>query len=669
MATLEELSTALRNADAAGDTEAARILASEIVKMRGEKQEDPYMKRAREEYAADKARGIPVEQGATRRALQGMTLGTADEILAAMTTPLEMIKRGTFNPVEGYRSAKAAEDVSLEEARKNSGVLGDIAEIGGGVMTGVGLGGAGLTAARALPATAGILPRMGASAADAAALGGISGFAEGSGLSDRLSGGLQGAALGGLIGGVAPAAISLGQQALNPIISNIRARLNPEAFARNQVARSVIESGQTPAGLADAVRQASDEGQGMFTLADAMGNAGQRMLATTARSPGLARTQVVDFLESRQAGQGRRIANILAEGFDSPQTAAQTEARLTAERTAAADRNYGLARQEAGSVDVTPAISEIDATLQPGVTRLLSPQTNIADDSVEGVLRRARSMLTDDRSQVSRFEEAFRVKMELDNLIDRASPTQQRVLIPVRNALDRQLEAASEPYAAARNQFRQQSQNIEAVGAGRTAATRGRSEDVIPEFRGLRSDQQAAYRSGYVDPLIEQAQGAAFGVNKARPLTSDAFMYESAAIAPMRTQPRMIRQVGRENTMFQTRNAATGNSKTVENLNDDAAMGIDPSMIGQILGGNFGGALRSAMSALSNGWNGNTAGVREEVARILLQRGQNMNPASIQRLLDETMRRIETVANIARQLGRGASGGLAVAPSATGARR
>ncbi len=41
MATLDQLSTALRNADQAGDTEAARTLANEIVRMRGQSQAQP----------------------------------------------------------------------------------------------------------------------------------------------------------------------------------------------------------------------------------------------------------------------------------------------------------------------------------------------------------------------------------------------------------------------------------------------------------------------------------------------------------------------------------------------------------------------------------------------------------------------------------------------------
>ncbi len=664
MTQMNDLVSALRNADAAGDVDAARMLAAEISKLN---EKDPFLERAQKEYDEAKAKGIPVEAGATRRLLQGATFNFADEALAGLKTPFEMIKRGTFNPVTGYKSAKAAEDVALDDARKNGGIGGTLAEIGGGLLSGVGLAGQGLTAARALTPASGLLARSGASLADGAALGAVSGFGDGTNMSQRLEGGLQGGAIGGLVGGIAPGAIALGGQALNPITSNIRARLNPEGFARNQVARGVFESGQTPQELATAVGTAANEGQPMFTLADAMGNPGQRMLATTTRSPGRAATDVTDFLDQRQAGQGRRLSNTLAEGFDSPQTAAQTEASLTAQRTTDANANYGAAREQAGSVNITPAIAEIDRTLQPGVTRIAQP-SNIADDSVEGVLRRARGMMTDGNSQVSRFDEAFRVKTELDNLIDRASPTQQRVLIPVRNALDRQLEQASAPYAAARNQFRQQSQAIDAVGEGRTAAMRGRSEDTIPAFNGMRPDQQAGFRAGYVDPLIGQTQGAAFGANKARPLINDAFADEARVMAP--GNQLMTNRIGREDTMFQTRNRVTGNSKTAENQNDDAMMGLDVGgLVSNLLAGNAGGALRSAMSSLSNGWNGNTAGVRQEVARLLLQRGQNVNPQAIQQVLDETVRRIETMAAIAQQLGRGASAGLAVTPTATGMRR
>ena len=42
-------------------------------------------------------------------------------------------------------------------------------------------------------------------------------------------------------------------------------------------------------------------------MADAMGNAGQRMLSTVARAPGEGRTAVVQALDARQGDQGRRL--------------------------------------------------------------------------------------------------------------------------------------------------------------------------------------------------------------------------------------------------------------------------------------------------------------------------------------------------------------------------
>ena len=653
-------------AQGAPESDIDAYVASEGLTADQLRQPDKYKQAAIEERDALKAKGVDTGAGYTRRLAQGATFNLADEIMAGAMTPLEMFKRG-INPKEAYKYAKAREDLIMDDARKDTGALGTIAEIGGGIGSGLGAASAGLTFSRGLAPNAGLLSRSLASAGDSAAMGALAGAGEGNSVGERFNNALTGGAIGGGVGFAAPGTTSLLSQAASPILSNIRARVNPEGFAQTQVARAITESGQTPQALARAVGDADAAGQGMFTLADAMGNSGQRMLSSTARAPGIGRTQVVDFLEGRQAGQGRRVASALAEGFDAPQTAAQVEARLTADRTAAANQNYTAARQQAGSVDVTPAINEIDATLQPGVTRLMSPQSNIADDSVEGALRRARGLLTDGRSQVSRFDEAFRVKMELDNMIDRASPTQQRVLIPVRNAIDRQLEAASPAYAGARNQFRQQSQAIESVDTGRNAAMRGRTEDTIPAFQAMRPDQQAAFRSGYVDPLIGQVQGGAFGVNKARPLTSDAFQAEAAAMAP--GNGLMQERLARENTMFQTRNAALGNSKTAENLADDASLGIDPSIVGHVLSGNWGGALRSALSSGKNMLTGNTAEVREAVANILLQRGQNISPAALQRMLDEAVQRIQIVQQIARTVGRGASGGLAVAPSATGNRR
>lgn len=651
-------------AQGAPESDIDAYVASEGLTADQLRQPDKYKQAAIEERDALKAKGIDTGAGYTRRLAQGATFNLADEIMAGAMTPLEMFKRG-INPKEAYKYAKAREDLIMDDARKDTGALGTIAEIGGGVGSGLGAASAGLTFSRGLAPNAGLMSRSLASAGDSAAMGALAGAGEGNSVGERFNNALTGGAIGGGVGFAAPGATSLLSQAASPILSNIRARVNPEGFAQTQVARAITESGQTPQALARSVADADAAGQGMFTLADAMGNSGQRMLSSTARAPGIGRTQVVDFLEGRQAGQGRRVASALAEGFDSPQTAAQVEARLASARNANADAAYDSVRNGAGQVDVVGTLNHIDNIIgtAPG-QHLQTP-----NDSIESVLRSFRERIA--RVNPDDFSAVQRIRGDMADAAQSAMQggygNRARLIRGAIGRLDTAMENASGGFRQANRDFAQASRNIESVQTGRDAAMRGRPEDTIPAFQALPMEGQQAFRAGYSDPLIQQAQGAAFGVNKARPLTSDAFQAEAAAMAP--GNGLMQERLARENTMFQTRNAALGNSKTAENLADDASLGIDPSIVGHVLSGNWGGALRSALSSGKNMLTGNTAEVREAVANILLQRGQNISPAALQRMLDEAVQRIQVVQQIARTIGRGASGGLAVAPSATGSRR
>lgn len=628
---------------------------------------DPIRATVQKEFDAAKAAGLtsPSQRGL----VQGLTFNFGDEILAGLHTPLEMIKRGTFSPAEGYKYAKAREDIETEDARKNGGIPATLAEIGGGVVSG---GGIGQMVGRGMSAGAGLLRRAGAAAADGAILGAVAGAGEGNSIGERAGNAATGGILGGVVSGALPVAGAIGSRVLSPITSNIRALRDPQGYGNNQIARALTESGRSPDDIALALTQAANDGQPMFTVADAMGNAGQRMLATTARSPGIARTEVLQALDNRQAGQGRRIAGALAEGFDSPQTAEQTRTAMTAARRREADAAYGSVRQDAGLFDPSKVVAHLDQTIPPNPFG--GPQP-LADNSIEGALRGIRSRLTDGTSMLTDFRSALTLRRDIADAAQAAERGGQgnraHALGNVVREMDTALENASSGFRQANRNFAQSSRDIEAIDAGRRAAKQGRPEDTIPAFNTLSDRGRAGYRAGYADPLIADAQGAAMGVNKARPLINDAFAAESNVMAP--GAPMMQRRIGREDTMFQTRNAASGNSKTAENLNDDAAMGIDPSTIGQfatqIVSGNVGGALRTAMGALSNGWNGNTAAVREHVANILMQNAGTSNPRMLQAMLDETTRQIERVSQTARAFARGASGGLAVTPNAVGNRR
>jgi hypothetical protein len=223
--------------------------------------------------------------------------------------------------------------------------------------------------------------------------------------------------------------------------------------------------------------------------------------------------------------------------------------------------------------------------------------------------------------------------------------------------LDASLENSSNGFRQANANFSQASRDIDAVGQGRDAFMRGRTENTIPAFNALRPEAQNAFRSGYVDPAIAQTQSAAFGANKARPLLNDAFRDESAVMAP--GNDLMQRRLAREQTMFETRSHATGGSGTTQNLNDDAAMSVDPHMIGSVITGNWHGAIGAALRAGHNALTGNTPAVREAVGRMLLDRG--VNPASLQAMTDQTIARIQFMQNLARGIGRGAGNGLVIA--------
>jgi hypothetical protein len=621
---------------------------------------DKYQQAAIDEQAALKAAGGDEGAGFTRRLAHGATLGADSTILAGLTTPLEMIKRGTFNPVEGYNYAKAREDKIMGDARENTGALGTAAEVLGGGVSGAGLAQGGVTAGRFLAPNAGFFARSGASAADAAGLGAATGAMEGNGLQERLTNALKGAGIGAGVGLVTPAALKLLGAAASPIVSHFQAWSNPAAFSERQAARAMLESGIPTDELALRTVQAANEGQPQFTLADSMGNSGQRMLSTVARAPGEGRTDVVNTLESRQAGQGRRVASALAEGFDAPQTAAQARTAMTAARDTAADAEYGAVRGNGGQVDVVPAINNIDRTIGTGPAQ----QLHAPNDSIESALRPYRERLA--RVDPSDFEAVQRIRGDMADAAQSARQSgngnRARLIGQAVRDLDAGMEAASPGYRQANANFRQRSQDIEAIDTGRAAALRGRPEDTIPTFQGQSPAGRGAFRTGYADPLIEQAQSAPFGANKARPLTSDAFRDEAAAIAP--GNDMMQRRIGREMTMFETRNAALGGSKTADNLNDHAAMAVDPHLITQILTGNYHGAVRSVLAAGHNALSGNTPQVRKGIADILLQNGSNISPQQLRAMVNNTVARIQYVQNIARNVGRGAAGGLAISTAA-----
>lgn len=537
-------------------------------------------------------------------------------------------------------SVKAARERYQQENPKASMA----SSIGGGVIGGGKLmNAAGNLASRALPNVAarlnqGIVGRTLTDIIGGAAFGGLSGYGYDEGA-------LKGAAIGGGLGAVTRPILAAGGAAINSIGGLMG--LGNQGRASTAIADAVSRSGRSAQDITDDLARATQAGQPEYMVADAMGNAGQRMLSGVARSPGDMRQTIAETLQARQAGQSDRLINAVSEGFDAPRTAAQVRDSMTAGRTATANTNYGAARQAAGTVDPTAAIQAADNFL--GTAGSIA-RTNIADDSVEGAVRRARSFLTDGQNIVSDFDTAFRSKVELDSMIENARPTVQRELIPIRNALDDALASSSDLYSNARDTFRQQSQAINAIDQGTAASSsRVRAGDSIPEFQGMNPEQQTAFRTGYADPVIARLEAASTSptTNKARQLLTTKTAQEFPAFAAPGQAQQLTERIGREQRMFETANAALGGSRTADNLSDIADVGgFDPTMIGALATGNIKSAALQALTRSANALSGRNTQTRDLIAQALMETA----PTRANAQLLQAVQRGENLSRIQQQL-------------------
>lgn len=541
---------------------------------------------------------------------QGATLGWADEAAAGARALYDKARHPLTKGLgEYYALEKAMQDELLKDASKQTGWVGTAAEVAGGLGTGLGLARNGMTLMRAGQS----LPmRVGAGAVEGAGYGAVQGA--GSSEDNKAKGAMGGALMGAGIGAGLPLLAAGARVAASPVLSNIEAWRNPGAYADRKIAQTAERSSLTNQQILDDY----SAGAGMpYSLADALDYEGRRLLSTVTKAPGRGRQEALNFLHDRQADQPDRVVRALREGFSAPRTAKQTEDALRAQRTAEANVNYGAARNSAGRVDPTGAINLANDFLEPGVNPLLSPGSTLPDDTVEAVVRRARDMLTNGKETLTDFGAVFRTKRNLDAMIDSANPTQQRELIPIRNALDDALAQASEPYAAARNRFREQSRQIDAVDAGRDAAGPPLAADVVPGFNARPADQQAPFRAGFVDPLITRIMNTtAPGANRAK--FSPNMREKINAFAEPSEAENLLARLMREQRMHQTLTEAAGGSKTVENAADAADMAIDPAIISNLFSGDVKGAALAGARGIWNTLSGNTEPVRNELALRLL---------------------------------------------------
>jgi hypothetical protein len=516
-------------------------------------------------------------------------------------------------------------DNAVAEANPGSSIAGNVT---GALGLGAGLARAGLSmSANAIERGAGLGRVAAASAGEGAVLGGVSGFGGGEGADDRIGSAVTGGLTGLGVGLAVPVAIAGGGKFAKTVTAPVMARIMPERYAKDAIGTALQRSGRTPDQIADIMQGAIEDGQRGYAVMDALGHTGQRLASTVARNPHDERQAFVEFVRRRQSGAGERLSNAIAEGFDTFDTAAQRTAAMTAARGEQANRMYAAARKDAGPVNVSKAIEAIDDTLNPGLSNVFNPRDKIAHDSIEGALARVRAMITDGRSSLTDFNAVFRAKLDIDDMIQRAegqgAGNRAHYLSFVQRQIDDALANASPSYTAARDAFSKASREIDAVDVGK-AATRpsSRAEDNVGAFAAMTPEQQAAFRAGYADPLIARVESTSMSptTNKARVLQTPKLEQELQAFAAPGKAEQLGRRIGREQRMFDTANAALGNSKTADNLADAADLAqFDPGILAAFATGGFSGALMNGIGRVASELKGTPPSVAQRIARAMME--------------------------------------------------
>lgn len=565
-----------------------------------------------------------------------LSFGLSDEISAGMGALTGI--GGDFMDYSGNLAKQRERDAQGGAARLTG-------QIAGGVTGGAGLAKAGLSlGANAAGRGATLLRTALGSAADGAILGALQGAGSGEGLGGRLGSAAVGGTLGGAVGMAAPYAIAGVQTAAKPLVAPIMARLRPQNFANAAIGEGVERSGMSVDDIAAALARSQADDQGMFTVADAMGNSGQRMLSTVARTPNEARQGVVEALQQRQMGQGERLASSLARGFNAvDDTAAQRAANLGAERSALANVNYENARGSAKAVNLNGAIGQIDDLL--GRDPILG-ETALSRGAMGVRLKQLRDQMQKGGEQLVDFDRVLNIKTDMFRTMKK-NPDVAEELRPVYRMLDSALERASPSYRAANDAFRAQSRAIDAVQRGTAAASgRTRAADNIATFNNMAGGEKMAFRAGYADPMIARVESMSMSptTNKARALITEKTGQEFPAFAIPQRADSMGRQIAREQRMFETANAALGGSKTADNLADAAEMAkFDPTVMAKFLSGRPVDAVISAVTKAMNEASGMTPQVIARVAKVLME----TDPAAARAALTAALKKAQS--NQARQ--------------------
>ena len=599
----------------------------------------------------------PAETQRTRAFMQGVTLGFADELEAAIRNPMSALGSALGlsegksykenldtirKKLESYKVANPIEALAAEMAGAG------VSTVGAGLLTG-GFGGAGAAAAT----SARLAPLAARAAAVGAGEGAIAGFGAGEGgFTERAKSAATGAAIGGTVGAAAPIAVQqlgkYGRQVLDAL--GVGGQKRALTVAERKLVQALERDGLTPEQAAQRLKEAQAMGIEDVTLADlgeGLRGAGWRAQAV----PSGRRQGVVEQFAERGQRQAEQISERAAEVAD---VTGPTGINYLDDLTARVDAEARPAYAKAYEV-------ELDARPFANMAK-----SNVIQDAYQKALRIADIDPDIDMSNMppdlSKFfgeemagggyvgmptELAHEIKKGLDVLIEKQiDPVTNKitkegaVLTKLKNRWNDTIADQNQAYKAANAQYADSSRLRDAYSTG-FDFTKLPEKELGKRVAKMTASEKEALRVGLISQVEELASKTGdstdfvktiFGTPRKRAalrLTFDNQKQFDQFEKFMKIQADKMR----------TTRKVMGGSETAERLmaKEDAA--IDPqSLFGiasQIGTGNIGGAISSAGSQAVSRLSGITEKSAEELSRMLF----SVNPQEQQSILRELARR------------------------------
>lgn len=606
MTEIETLHKAFQLAKENGDTESALKYANAIVAMGGKAQQPK-----------------PAESNwydAPRAALQGATLGFADEIGSVLAAIPSGLATGT-SPIAAYKDMQSHVNQEQKQYAKDNPGKAMGLELAGGLLTG------GVSGLKAMPSLLGRFSKPVAASLLGAAEGGLYG-AGAADQGERMKGGATGAA----IGAVAAPVLGYGMGKVGDAVGGLSTWMahklsdTPRSQAERVLRKAAESEGLDADMVIAAYKKLGPEG----LLADT-GDNFRYMARGAADELGPFKAKARGLLESRQMGSSQRMIDAAQQTMGSNADEFGDAIKLMMkERGAKSTPLYEKAWAEGISQS-----DELAALLErPSMKRAMGGAVNLAKD-----------MGDDPKDNL--LKTLHYAKMSLDSRIEpllrSGSNTKARSLITLKNELLGMMDDASPSYKEARNVFAGESSLLDAAKKGQEFFKLG-ADDIDELVKGMGQSEVEMFRRGSVKAIVNKLEDTELTHDAARRLINKKSLQRKfgAIFDTPDDAESFIRTAIAEREMARTRQVVTGGSMTSSNLKAGEALnqGIQPEALAALSGH---GGVGSIMAVVQDivGKKPMTPEALQELGSILLAKG----------VPEDEIRRMLTQAPLARYSG------------------